>query len=310
MSTNESPMLNYAYFNGKIVPFNQANLSISSQSVQYGLTCFAGLRAYKQGEEFSILRLKEHFERFMNGSKILGMVVDLSFETFQNIIQDLISQNKPDVDIYIRPFFYTNDQYLGPRFDREPYQLGVYMQKLKYYLDPHVGLRLMVSSWRKYPDSSISVKAKAGGVYLNSALATTEARKNGYDEALLLDHQDHLCEASLANVIISYRGELYAPNVGAGALDGFTLRTCLSLLEDENIHVKREIIDRSMIYSADEVLLTGTAAQIIFGGSVDGRPIGDGQEGKICHLLRSKYKELIDGKHPRSSAWMHKFSAN
>lgn len=307
MSSKESPMLPYAYFNQKIIPFEQANLSISSQSVQYGLTCFAGLRAYRQGSKYGILRLEEHFGRLFNGAKILGMEIEMSYEQFHELIQKLIDQNKPTEDLYIRPFLYTNENHLGPRFDRGPYELGIYLQNLKYYLDPHVGLRLMISSWRKYPDSSISVKAKAGGVYLNSALATTEARNNGYDEALLLDNHDHLCEASLANVLLSYRGELYTPPVGAGALDGFTMRTCLALLKQEGICVKRDSIDRSMIYSSDELLLTGTAAQIIFAGSVDGRPIGEGQEGETCKLLRARYKELIDGKHALSSKWMTHF---
>ncbi len=304
MNSKESATLPYCYFNGKIVPQHEAKLSISSQSVQYGLTCFAGLRGYFKNNHFVILRLQDHYKRLMNGAKILGMNVDYSYEQFKKILEDLFHKNKPTSDVYVRPFLFTHDDYVGPRFDRGPYQLGIYMQNLSHYMDPHVGLRLMISSWRKYPDNAISVKAKAGGVYLNSALATTEARNNGFDDALLLDNQDYLCEASLANVILSYRDELYAPQVGAGALDGFTLRTCLQLLEDENIEVKRELIDRSMIYSADELLLTGTAAQILFAGSVDGRPMGDGQEGPTCKLLRKNFKEILENLHPRSSEWL------
>lgn len=304
MSTKESPLLPFSYFNQKIVPHQEAKLSITSQSIQYGATCFAGLRGYHQGSKICLFRIQDHFKRLMNGAKIIGMQIEMELEEFEHILKELIERNKPKKDIYIRPFLYTDDDYVGPRFDRAPFHMAIYMMELSNYMDPNMGLRLMVSSWRKYSDSSISVKAKVGGVYLNSALATTEARNNGYDEALLLDHEDYLCEASIANVLISYQNELYAPQVGGGALDGWTLRTALQILEDENIKVKRELIDRSMIYSADEVILTGTAAQILFAGSVDGRPIGDGQEGTTCKLLRKHFKKLIEGTHARSKGWL------
>lgn len=304
MNSKESPLLPFCYFNQKIVPKNEAKLSITSQSIQYGATCFAGLRGYHQDSKIRIFRLQDHFSRLMKGAQIIGMKVKMELHEFEAILKELVEKNKPKGDIYIRPFLYTDDDYVGPRFDRSPFHVAIYMINLSHYMDPDVGLRLMISSWRKYSDSSISVKAKAGGVYLNSALATTEARNNGYDEALLLDHEDYLCEASIANVLISYQNELYAPQVGGGALDGWTMRTVLQILEDEGIEVKRELIDRSMIYSADEVILTGTAAQILFAGSVDGRPIKDGQQGPHCQLLRKRFKEIITGKHPRSKKWL------
>ncbi|MCH9633465.1 MAG: Branched-chain-amino-acid aminotransferase [Chlamydiae bacterium] len=307
MNSTKSPLLPFCYFNQKIVPHQEAKLSIMSQSIQYGATCFAGLRGYYRGDKIAIFRLQDHFKRLMNGAKIIGMSVDMELSEFEDILKQLIEKNQPKGDIYIRPFLYTDDDYVGPRFDRSPFFVAVYMINLNNYMDPDIGLRLMISSWRKYSDSAVSVKAKAGGVYLNSALATTEARKNGYDEALLLDHDDYLCEASIANVLISYQNELYSPQVGGGSLDGWTLRTALQILEDENIEVKRELVDRSMIYSAEEVILTGTAAQILFGGSVDGRPIKDGQQGPICKLLRKRFKEIISGKHPRSKKWLTEF---
>lgn len=304
MPQKDSPLLPYCYFNQKIVENHAAKLSITSQSIQYGATCFAGMRGYHQGDKMILFRVEDHYARLMRGAKIMGMNVDLEELEFKEILTELIQKNHPKKDIYIRPFLYTDDDYVGPRFDRAPFYLAVYMLELSHYMDPDIGLRLMISSWRKYSDSSVSTKAKAGGVYLNSALATTEARNNGYDEALLLDHEDNLCEASIANVLLSYQGELYAPPVGAGALDGWTLRTVLQILEDEGIEVKREVIDRSMIYSADELILTGTAAQVLFAGSVDGRPIKEGQQGEICKLVRKRFKEIIEGKSPRSKDWL------
>lgn len=307
MTCKETPLLPYCFFDGKIVPNQEAKLSISSQSIQYGLTCFAGLRGFYRDHKHHIVRLKDHHQRLINGTKILGMEVDCSFKAFQKVLEELFEKNKPDHDVYIRPFFYTNDDYVGPRFDRAPYQLAIYMQKLSHYMDPSKGLKLMVSSFRKYSDQAISVKAKAGGVYLNSALATTEARNNGYDDALLFDQQDYLSEASLANVLIAYRGELYSPQTGMGALDGWTLRTALTFLEDQGYTVRREVIDRSMVYSSDELILTGTAAQVLYASSVDQRQIGQGEEGFFCKLLRKEFKALIQGTHARSKEWLTSF---
>ena len=293
----------YAFFGGQIVPMEEARLTIASQSLQYGLSCFAGIRVYR-GEAMQVFRLRDHFDRLVTGAKILGMHHDARFEEFFDAVQELAKLNAPEGDFYIRPFFYTACEELGPHFVGRHYQLGIYMVPIGQYYTLDRGLRLMISSWRKYGDASISVKAKAGGAYLNSALSTTEAKLSGFDEALLLDQHGHVVEASVANIILSYRGELYVPPVGSAVLDGYTTRTVLEILKHEGIPVRREPVDRSMVYSADELLLTGTGAQISFTHSVDGRAIGTGTPGPLCELLRERFGQILRGELFAEKGWL------
>lgn len=298
----------FAIFRNEIVPFQEANISIASHSLQYGTTCFGGIRGYFDQGKAKVFRLQEHFERLRQAAAILGMSVKLSWESFQTLICELVKTNAPQGDFYIRPFLFSEDQMLTPRFDGISFDLAIYMIPLSHYFDPDKGLRLMISSWRKVSDAAMPTKAKAGGFYVNSALATTEAKQCGYDEALMMDEQGNIVEASVANLFIVYRGQIIMPETGSAMLEGITRRTVLDFLEEEKIPVKAERIDRSMLYTCDELILTGTAAQIMYGQSVDSRNIAKDQKaGPICRLLREKLASAISGHHPKSSLWMTEF---
>jgi branched-chain amino acid aminotransferase len=298
----------FAFFHKKILPFEEAKISISSHSVQYGTTCFGGIRGYiKPGitPVAQVFRLYDHYLRLMNATKILGMRVSIAWEEFEEIIIKLIQANVPETDFYIRPFFYSEDQILTPCFDEIDFKLAVYMTPLGYYFDPLKGLRLMISSWRKVSDHAIPTKAKVGGFYVNSALAKSEAKQNGYDDALMMDEQGNIVEASAANLFIVSRGEIFMPETGAAMLEGITRRTVIEFLEEEDIKVRLERIDRSMIYTCDELILTGTAAQVVFAESVDGRILApNGKPGAICQLLQQKFENTLNGKHPKSPLWL------
>ena len=301
----------FAYFRKKIVPFYEATISIASQSLQYGTTCFGGIRGYIRNGKVRVFRLYDHFLRLKNAAKILGMETDLSWERFEQAISDLILANAPTKDIYLRPFIFSEDQILTPRFDGVKFDLAIYLLPLNFYFDPSKGLRMMVSSWRKVSDSAMSTKAKAGGFYVNSALATTDAKRCGYDEALMMDEQGSIVEASVANLFLVSRGEVFMPELGSAQLDGITRRTVIEFLQEEGINVRSEKIDRSMLYTCDELILTGTAAQVMFAHSVDGRVISnDGQPGPLCKLLRQKLQSAIEGTHPKSKTWLHEYSIN
>jgi branched-chain amino acid aminotransferase len=304
MSKKHGTVMPFAYFSGKVVPHSQAQVSIASHSLQYGTTCFAGIRGYMCDGVPQLFRLGDHHRRLMNACKLLGFDFSLTCEAFESILADLIQANSPTGDFYIRPFVYSPDQTLGPRFDGLSYELAIYLVPMSNYFDPSRGLNLGISSWRKFPDSSIPTKAKAGGAYLNSSLATTEAKANGFDEALLLDQEGYVVEASVANIILVYRGEVIIPPVGSAVLDGITLRTAIHLLREANIPIRFERIDRSMLPTCDELILTGTAAQYVFAASVDRRPIGDGTPGPICTLLRERFAALLSSKHPMSQQWL------
>jgi branched-chain amino acid aminotransferase len=306
--SNQKMMMPFAFFRNEVVPFQDATISIACHSLQYGTSCFGGIRGYFHAGKVKIFRLLDHYERLTNAAKILGMNIQMSWEDFQNIIEKMVKVNAPQSDFYIRPFLFSEDQVLTPRFDGINFDLAIYMTPLGHYFEQSRGLRLMISSWRKVSDAAMSTKAKAGGFYVNSALATTEARQNGYDEALMMDDQGNIVEASAANLFIVYRGEVIMPETGSAMLEGITRRTILEFLEEQGIKVRAERIDRSMVYTCDELILTGTAAQVVFAQSVDGRVISsNGMPGPICQLLSKKLEEAIQGKHSKSSLWLTEY---
>ena len=308
MTTNMMP---FSFFEGKIVPSEQANVSIASNSLQYGTTCFAGIRGYVRRGEIKIFRLEDHHHRLMNGGKILGMNAFVPFDEFKGIIENLIQANQPESDFYIRPFLYSSTRQLAPKPRGLKFELAVYLVPLGNYFDPHKGMRLMVSSWRKFSDASMPTKAKAGGCYINSFLATAEAMNCGYDEALVMDNEGYIVEASVANLLMVYRGRLIVPEVGSAQLEGITMRTAIELLKMDGYIVEHEKIDRSMVYTCDELLLLGTAAQVSFAESVDNRIIGcqgnppHSGPGPICRLLRKRHQEIVDGE---ESKWISRFT--
>ena len=301
----------YAYFRKEIIPLKEASISIASHSLQYGIICLGGIRGYVRDGKIRIFRLHDHFLRLKNSAKILGMEVHLVWEEFYTIIKNLVLSNNPQNDFYIRPFIFSEDQSMAPRFYDLDFDLAVYLLYLDHYFDSSKGLRLMVSSWRKISDDMVSTKAKVGGCYVNSALAKTEAKRCGYDEALMMDEQGYIVEASVANLLLVYRGEMIMPELGSSMLEGITRRTVIELFEEEGIPIRFERIDRWMVYTCDELILTGTAAQVMHTHSVDGRMIGEGDiPGPVCQSLRQKYADIIEKKHPKATMWITEFNIN
>ncbi|MBA2728012.1 MAG: branched-chain amino acid transaminase [Parachlamydiaceae bacterium] len=297
----------FVYFKGAVRPHSEAHVSLAANSLQYGTTCFAGIRGYVSGNTVKIFRLRDHHQRLMNGAKILGFDYDIPYEQFFELINELIINNQPTCDFYIRPFIFSGDEQLAPKRVGLNFDLAVYFVPLGNYFDLNKGMRLMVSSWRKFSDASLPTKAKAGGCYVNSFLATSEAMRCGYDEALVMDQDGFIVEASVANILMVYRDRLLMPELGSALLEGITMRTAVELLNDEGIEIETGRVDRSMIYTCDELMLLGTAAQVAFADSVDGRQIGKGASGEYCQLLRKSFQNVLNGKHARSAQWLTEF---
>lgn len=308
--------LPYIYFEGKVVAAEEAKISIASHSLQYGLTCFAGIRGFWRDGKTRTFRLKDHHARLMNASRILGMDYYIEFERFHAVLGELIALNRHESDLYIRPFIYSSTQRLAPRIPGLDFDLAIYVVAMGQYFDPSVGLKLCISSWRKFSDNALPTKAKAGGCYVNSSMATTDAIRGGYDDALMLDEEGYVVEGSVSNVILVHRGNIYIPPLAAAQLEGITLRTMAELLEEEGYRIRYEQIDRSMVYICDELIMVGTAVQIAFVASVDGRRIGpiekvvsdkEAKPGPVCRMLREKYAEVMAGRHAKSSEWLTDF---
>lgn len=299
----------FVYFDGQIQPLANANISIASNTLQYGTNTFCGIRGYFSDGKIRLFRLADHYQRFMNSSKIMGFNYYIDFKDFESLLIELIKKNEIQEDFYIRPFIFSKDQQLGPKPINLNFELAIFFVNVGHYF-PQKGMRLMISSWRKFSDMSFSTKAKTGGCYVNSFFATGEALRCGYDEALLSDNEGCIVEASVANIIISYRDKIITPPVGTAMVDGITLRSVIELLKDENYTVCFERIDRSMIYSSNELILTGTAAQIAYADSVDDRVIGNVTEkkdhgpGPLCLMLRKKFADVVKGRNPKYSHWL------
>lgn len=299
-----SEMLPYAYFNQEIIPLHEAGVSLAANSLQYGSLVFAGIRGFVYEDGIRIFRLRDHWERLMNAAQIMAFDFYLEFDEFAQIMETLVRKNNPQGKFYIRPFIFSDDCRIGPKLNGLTFQLAIYMQTMDNYLNTDAGLRLMTSSFRKYSDNAISTKAKAGGAYLNSMMATHQAHLSGFDEALLFDENGLLTEAAVANVIIRYRDRIMTPALGVGALEGISMRTVRELLAHCGYTVEEASIDRSTTYVADELLFTGTAVQIAYAHSVDGRMMKqpDGH-GELYQLITREWESVNTLSHPLAHKW-------
>ncbi|MBI5753716.1 branched-chain amino acid transaminase [Candidatus Peregrinibacteria bacterium] len=283
----------FAYIHKKICKTDDAVISIQCKAIQYGLGCFSGIRGFwnSNKKNLYIFRLKDHFERFRESAKILGMQLEMDYKKFEKVIMELLKKNKVKEDVYIRPTLYSGSTQLTPRFDNEGDDVAIYMISLKEYFKAGEGLNVCVSSWRRFDDDVFSVKAKMTGAYSSSALAKTEAIKNGFDEPIFLNRDGKVCEASGANIFGIKDGVVWTPPPGSNILNGITRRSLLSLFEKIGIPVREENFDRSMLYTFDEAFLSGTAAKVAAIRSVDRRIIGNGKEGPLTKKVSDLYSK-------------------
>ncbi|RRD39598.1 branched-chain amino acid aminotransferase [Leptotrichia sp. OH3620_COT-345] len=306
--------MKYAYFKNEIIEFEKATVSIATHSLQYGTTCFGGIRGYYRNGKVYIFRLKDHYIRLMNASKMLGFEYFISWEKFRKIISELVEKNDIKEDFYMRPFVFCSQPRISPKKKGLDFELAIYLLPLADYVNiDNGGIKFMSSTYRKYSDAAIPTKAKAGGSYINSFLATSDAQRNGYDEALMFDNAGNVVEASVANIILIYRDKVIVPDTGFDALEGITVRSMIELLEYNGYKIHKGKIDRSMVFNADELLVTGTAMKVVYAESLDGRPIGTPDfsatvnPGKYFKLLKSEFEKVIAGEHELSKKWLDEF---
>ena len=296
----------YAYFEGKIVPLNEAKVSVVTHAFNYGTGCFEGIRGYWNAEEQQVyvFRAAEHFERLRNSAKILRMEIPETTEELCQIACRLIELDGFREDCYVRPLVYKKDEAIGVRLHRLSPALTMFVVPFGPYVDIEAGIRCGVSSWRRSDDNIAPARAKITGIYVNSALAKTEAEENGFDEAIMLTAEGHVAEGSAENIFIVRNGELITPPVTDNILEGITRDTIIQLARAElNVTVRERSIDRSELYVAGEVFLCGTGAQISPVIEVDRRPVGQGGVGKLTRQLQEVYFAVVRGRHQRYRSW-------
>lgn len=302
-----SKVFPHAYIRQKFCKEQDATISIRCKVIQYGIGCFTGMRGYynKKDDNVYLFRLDDHYKRLQESAKILQMKVPLSEKKFKEVVLELIKKNKAREDIYLRPTLYSGSTALTPRFNNPDDDLALYMISLKDYFGSKNGLNICVSSWRRYDDDALSVKAKITGAYANSALAKSEAIQNGYDEAVFLNRDGKVCEASGANLFRVKDGKVTTPPLASNNLDGITRRSLIELIENElKLPVQEADIDRSMLYTSDELFFCGTAAKVTWIRSVDQREIGNGKEGEVTKKLKEVFNQASSGQLPAYNKWL------
>ena len=297
----------FAYFQGEIVPFEQATVSVMNHALNYGTAVFGGLRGYwnAEQEQMYLFRPLDHFKRIIQSAALLRMEIEQSAEELTSILVELLRKEGYQENCYIRPLVYKSAEIIGVRLHDLPHELTIFGIPFGRYVEKEEGLHVCFSSWRRVDDNAIPARGKISGAYANSALIKSDAVLSGYDEALVLTASGHLSEASAANVMIVRKGELITPPITSDLLEGITRSSVLQLASDVlNLPVVEREIDRTEIYVADEILMCGTGMQIAAVTQVEHRRIGTGKMGPVTQALRDQYFKLVSGQIPQFAEWL------
>lgn len=296
----------YAYFQGSIVPLEQAKIGLMCHGFNYGTGCFEGLRAYwnPDHEELYILHLDAHLHRLRQSGKILYMDIKQTHDELRQITQELVKRCEYRQNVYIRPTIYKEDEVMGVRLHNLHDAISIYVNPIGQYVDTTKGLKVGMASWRRIDDNMIPARAKVTGAYINSALAKTEAHYNGYDEAIFLNQNGHVSEGSAENIFIIRNGTLITPAQTENILEGITRRSVIDIAKQElGLTVEARPIDRTELYVSDEMFLCGTGAQIAWVREVDHRKVSD-EMGPITRRIHDLYNEAVTGQLPRYHHWL------
>ena len=293
------------WYDGKMVPWREAQTHVLTHTLHYGMGVFEGVRAYKTERGPAIFRLQEHTDRLFRSAKILNMTIPYSKDEINEAHLAAIRDNNLD-SAYIRPMCFYGSEGMGLRADN----LNVHCIVAAWHWGAYLGedgmtkgIRIHTSSFTRHHVNITMCKAKANGNYMNSMLALQEAMANGYDEALLLDVDGFVAEGSGENFFMVRDGVIYTPEL-TSALDGITRATIMQLASEIGVPVKEKRITRDEVYVADEAFFTGTAAEVTPIRELDGRAIGEGTRGPITERLQTMYFDVVHGRSNEHADWL------
>lgn len=295
----------FIWFNGNLVEWRNAQTHVLTHTLHYGMGVFEGVRAYETQNGTAIFRLQDHTKRLFNSAKITGMHLPFTMEEINQAHIEVVKANKL-ASCYFRPMAFYGSNKLGVAPDQNDVQVIVAAWPWGAYLGEEGmqnGIRVQISSFTRHHPNITMIKAKANGNYMNSIMANTEATRNGYDEAIMLDSNGFVAEGSGENIFIVNDGKLYTPALDA-ALDGITRRTVMAIAADMNLTVTEKHITRDEVYCADEVFFTGTAAEVTPIREVDGRVIGCGSRGTLTTEIQQRYFDIVHGKNTKYESWL------
>jgi branched-chain amino acid aminotransferase len=294
----------WCYHGGEFVKMGEIRLSPATNALNYGTGVFEGIRAYwnERRGTLQVLKLREHYERFEKSCRMLRIDLPYTVDELCDITLEILRRNAPREDTYIRPLAYKAAASVGVKLAVED-EISIFTVPMGNYVEL-TGLRCCVSSWRRTPDTAIPARGKFTGSYINTALAVDEAQRAGYDDAIFLTQDGHVSEASAANIFLLRKSGLVTPPVTADILEGITRDAVMELSEKElGMPVEKRNVDRTELYAADEVFLTGTGYQIAPVVEIDGRQVGTGEMGPIASRLQELYFKAARGDNPDYDHW-------
>ena len=297
----------WAFFRGEFVPLRDANINVMTHGFNYGTAVFEGIRAYWNAEEEQLfaLELVAHYERIHASAGLLMMEVRQSPEELAEITVELLRRNGLREDVYLRPIVYKSSETIGVRLHNLDADITIFGVPFGQYIDTEGGIRAQVSSWRRTDDNAIPARGKITGAYVNGALAKSEAQLNGFDEAIVLTADGHVSEGSAENLFIVKDGVLLTPPVTDNILEGITRRRLMAIARNDlGVEVRERSLDRTELYTADEVFLCGTGAQISPVIEIDRRRIGTGRPGTVTKELSRIYFDAVRGNVPAYRDWL------
>lgn len=296
----------WVYFNGEVKRYADAKLGLLTHALHYGTGVFEGIRAYWNADRRQLytVRMPAHYQRLRDNAHALQMRYTVDVDALCDVTNELLQRNNFREDAYVRPILFKSAEVIGVKIHDVPDSLGIITLPLGDYIGTQ-GIRCITSSWRRIDDTMAPVRTKTTGLYINAALAKSEALQAGFDEAIMLTHDGHVSEGSGENLFIVRRGVLSTPASSDNILEGITRDCVIHLAREEmGIDVVERSIDRSELYLADEVFMVGTAAQVAPVTEVDRRTVGDGEPGPMTNRLQQLYLDAVQGRNAKYAEWL------
>jgi len=294
----------YIWFDGKLMPLNLAKIPVTTHAMHYGTSIFEGVRAYWNSKNLYVFRLRDHVKRFRNSGKFYNITLNFSDRKIENAVTDLCRKNKIKKSCYIRPFYFVGQYGINLHVTQKaPTHTAIFSFPFGDLFNKN-GITATISKWRKFSDISTPTQAKMGGNYLNSILATQDAKEKGFDEAILLDQSGNVSEAPGENIFLVKNNQLITPSLSSSALDGITRRSIITLAKDMKLKVKIQKVSKKELKAADEIFLSGTAAEITPIIKIDKKTVGNGKVGNITKLCMDTYSDIVMNKNENYSSWL------
>lgn len=293
-----------AYFQNQFVPFEQATISVATHALHYGTAAFGGLRGIpdpQNPQQILLFRLDRHCQRLSQSATFLNY--EISADKIQQVIVDFIKKNQPNTSFYIRPLVYSSGLGIAPRLHNIEKDFLVYGLEMGDYLAAD-GVSCRISSWYRQEDRSFPLRGKISAAYITSALAKTEAVESGFDEAILMNTQGKVCEATGMNIFMVRHGQLITPGLEQDILEGITRDSILTIAKDLGIPTVQRPIDKSELLIADEVFLSGTAAKITPVKRIE--TFNFGSDRPITNQLKEKLVAITENRDPQYANWVFK----